>query len=69
MRVTITAGELIDQGRWQQACGVLGIGEWAVSEGLMDRDDEIVMEASEAFRIGLIRINEKFEIEPTEGNE
>lgn len=62
MRVIITVGELIDRGRWEQACGVLGIGEWAVNEGQMDRDDELVIEAAEALRIGLVEMTDKWEI-------
>jgi len=69
MRIVITVGELIDRGRWEQACGVLGLGEWVVSEGQMDRDDELVIEASEAFRIGLIQMNDDYSIVEKEGNE
>ena len=67
MRIIITIGELVDQGRWSTACGVLGMGEWVVSEGQVDRDDELIITTDEAVRIGLVNVNKAL---PTkEGNE
>lgn len=63
MRVIVTAGELIDRGVWTKACEVLGIHEWAVNEGQIDRDDEMTISSTAAFQLGLIKMNDDGSIE------
>lgn len=63
MRIIITPGELIDRGIWLKSCEVLGISEWAVSEGQIDRDTEMAIEVSEAFELGLIKMNDNGSIQ------
>ena len=52
--VRISAQELLDSGKWEIACDVLGINVWAVNEGLMDSDEIITLSQWEAQELGLI---------------
>jgi hypothetical protein len=65
MRIVVTARELIDRDLWWKACEVLGFSEWAINEGQIDPADEITIETPEALRIGLIKMNDRYEIEGT----
>ena len=54
MKVTMTAGELIDKGLWDKACEMLGLNVWAVNEGLMTSDTGIDFTEEQARGIGLL---------------
>ncbi len=51
--VKITANEAIDMGIWDKLCSIRGINEHAVSEGLMDGDQEITLTKEEADQLGI----------------
>jgi len=55
MKVTITVGEAIQLGIWEELCDIKNINEWAVSAGLMSEDDIIELTLDEAFTLGLYR--------------
>lgn len=63
MRYLFTAEELIDQCVWDEFCKDRGINVWAVNEGLMDSDEEFVLNDNEITKYGLVVHNniEKFE--------
>lgn len=52
MMITITPDELIEQGRWTEACDVLGYNPYALAEG-MPSDTEITLTAEQAIAIGV----------------
>lgn len=52
--VNMTIGYVMDRGRWLDVCDLVGINEWAVSEGQVGRDHEIRVPIAEASRLGLI---------------
>lgn len=54
----VTAGELMDRGVWLEACDELGINEWTVNEGRMDRDDEVSLTLEQAAKIGFLRVGD-----------
>ncbi|HET7846973.1 MAG TPA: hypothetical protein VFL72_05730 [Acidimicrobiia bacterium] len=66
MRVIITVRELIDRDLWWKACEVLGTSEWAINEGQIDPADELKIESTEAFKIGLIKMNDDYTIKEEE---
>lgn len=43
VRVTMTAEELIDRGLWDWYCELTDTNVWAVNEGRMDQDTELVL--------------------------
>jgi hypothetical protein len=47
MRLILTAAEALHKGIWAELCEVKGINEYAISEGLMDADDEIDLSEDE----------------------
>lgn len=53
MKITITAGELIDKGVWDEFCNLFGISVWAVNEGRMSSDEEFTLTLEQARKIGL----------------
>jgi len=54
IRVTITGREALDKGIWTQLCDLLGINEWAINEGLLDREEEIILTEDQARLLGLL---------------
>lgn len=54
MLIKVTARELLNKGRWIEACEMLGINEWAINEGLMDSEDVLELTETEAVELGLI---------------
>lgn len=66
MRVIVTVRELIDRDLWVKACEVLGLNPYAVSEEQIDPDDELKIESTQAFEIGLIKMNPDYTIEEKE---
>lgn len=54
MNIVITAGELIEHGVWDNWCEISGTNIWAVNEGLMDSEEEIVLTIEQASQIGLL---------------
>jgi hypothetical protein len=54
MKVVTTPRELMDRLRWDEACSMLGLNPWAVSEGQMDPGDEITLTEAQAFQLGLV---------------
>lgn len=41
--VTMTASEILEKGLWEKYCELTGTNEWALNEGLMDEDEELVL--------------------------
>ena len=56
MELIITAGEALDYNWWERICDLKGINVWAISEGLMDRENEIVLTAEELERLGIFNL-------------
>ena len=54
MNVTVTARELMDRDVWPEACGMLGLNEWAVNEGRMDAGDTVTLTMEQAAELGLL---------------
>ncbi len=54
MKILITARELMERGVWVDACDLLGLDEWAVSEGQMDVDHEITLDEEQARKLWLL---------------
>ena len=54
MKVILTPRELMDRGKWDKACEVLGYNPWCVNEGQMDSDKEIVMTIETMTEIGIV---------------
>jgi len=54
VKLIITAREALDRGIWDKLCNFKGINRWAINEGLIDDDDEIVLTEGEARSLGLI---------------
>lgn len=53
MKVITMPEELLNRLRWDEACEILGIGQWAVAEGQMDLHEEITLTEEQAARLGL----------------
>lgn len=53
MKVIITADEALNLGIWDNLCKIKGLNVWAIKEGLMDSDEEIVLNKEEATKLGL----------------
>lgn len=56
MKMIITALEAVDMGIWDRLCKMKGINVWALSEGLMDSDEEITLSKQEAVDLGVYPI-------------
>lgn len=54
MTVIVDPGWLLDRGLWARACDELGINEWAINEGLMERDHRLTLTYDQAVRIGVL---------------
>jgi hypothetical protein len=54
MKLTITAGELIDRDLWDRACDLLGISSWAVNEGQMDSSTPVELTEDQARELDLM---------------
>jgi len=52
--VTVTGSEALDKGIWTNLCALLGINEWAINEGLMDGEEEIILTEDQARILGLL---------------
>ncbi len=52
--VSISAGELMRRGMWEDVCDELGINPWAVNEGRMDSEDLVALTEEQATRVGLL---------------
>lgn len=59
MKISISAGELLERGLWQSACELLGFNEWVINEGLLSSEDDVLLTPDQAIRLGLI--DENFE--------
>jgi hypothetical protein len=53
-QVTITAGELLNRLVWDRACAMLGLNEWVITEGRMDRTDRVTLTLDQARELGLL---------------
>ncbi len=53
MKIITTANEAIDLGIWDNLCKMREINVWAVNEGLMDGDEEILLDEKEAVELGI----------------
>lgn len=53
MEISMSAGELIENGSWDKVCELKGLNIWAVNEGLMDREEKITFTQEEAQQLGL----------------
>ena len=53
MKITMTAGELIDKFLWDDVCEMRGLNVWSVNEGRMDEDEEFSFTEEEAKRLGI----------------
>ena len=62
MKIIITANEAMDLGIWDNLCKVKGINVWAVSEGLMNSDDEVTLSKEEAVELGVYPIKSSMNI-------
>lgn len=54
MKITMTVREIMDKGLWLEVCQMKGISEWAVNEGRMNSNEEIILSENEAQRLRLI---------------
>ncbi len=52
IEITLTARELIDRGIWCIICELRGINPYAVAEGLIDMDEEFVLDKEEIKELG-----------------
>jgi len=41
--ITTTAREVMDLGAWSAFCTAAGVNEWALNEGLLEEDTELVL--------------------------
>lgn len=53
VKIVTTPAELLDRLRWDEACEMLGISEWAVAEGQMDIHEEITLTEEQAAQLRL----------------
>lgn len=54
MELTITAGEALDYGWWEKVCDLKGINVWAVNEGLMNREEKIILTDKDMETLGIL---------------
>lgn len=54
MKIIITIGEIRDHGLWQEYCELTGTNEWAVSEGLLESDQEITLDEKQVEKLNLL---------------
>lgn len=66
MRYIFTAEELIDQCVWDEFCQDRRINVWAVNEGLMNSDEEFVLNDDEISKYGLVVHENIKKVEPSQ---
>jgi len=54
MNIQITAKELLDKGKWDEACEIKGLNPWCINEGMMDSSESLSFTLKEAEQLGLI---------------
>ena len=54
MRITVTFGEIMDAGLWEEFCELKGIDVYCVAHGLAETDTERSVSKLEAQVLGLI---------------
>jgi hypothetical protein len=54
MKIIITAGEAIDIGIWEELCNIKGMWVFALNEGVIDNDHEVILTEEEASKLGII---------------
>lgn len=52
--IEITIGELMDRGKWLEACELLGLNEWCVNEGISNTKDIVDLTIEEAKKLRLL---------------
>jgi hypothetical protein len=56
INMKMTAGELIDCGKWKEFCDLNDINHYAINEGLIDEDDEFEITVEEAKSLNILNI-------------
>lgn len=56
MKITITFGEILDRGRWDEFCELRGLNPWCLNEGRATRDEEATLTYEEAEKLGLLAL-------------
>ena len=54
MKISITAGEILDRGDWGKFCEDKGINPYAMNEGLVGSDEKFELSIKEAVKYNLI---------------
>jgi hypothetical protein len=54
MKIIMTANEIYDRGIWEEVCDMKDISEWALNEGAIDGNHEIVFTKEESIKLGII---------------
>ena len=54
IKIRVAAGTLLNKGLWTEACQEVGLNEWIINEGQMDRDEEVTLTQRQAKKIGLL---------------
>jgi hypothetical protein len=54
VKVSVPVRQIIEAGFWSDYCDRSGTNEWALNEGLMDRDERVEIEVADARRYGLL---------------
>lgn len=57
MKITITFGEILDRGRWDEFCDLRGLNPWFLNEGRGSRDEETTLTHEEAEKLGLLALD------------
>lgn len=53
MEISITFGEILDKGCWDNFCNLKGYNIWMIAEGLADREEVVTLSIDECKKIGL----------------
>lgn len=56
MKVTLTLGEIMDKGRWDEFCELKGWNVYCVNEGQASSDDEVTLTYEELVQLGLTNL-------------
>lgn len=54
MKVILRIEEIRDHGLWEKYCELTGTNEWAVSEGMIDSDQEVTLDEDQIEKLNLI---------------
>jgi hypothetical protein len=54
MTITLTLGEALERGIWEELCTLKGLNPWCLKEGLADRSDTVSLTAEEASSLRLL---------------